>query len=769
MVDLEPTFRCARAARSSRRTCSSRAAYGETEVEVRADGMSPPGHRQAAGSDGQEARPLHPLRHRRAAGGGRASCASSASAPTKTGKASSRSGDDAIQFWTEGLGSLPEEWDLFVPDDLVDVQVRDEAARRQRARVERRRLALAQAHVRVATASPSRTTSSRAASPRAGATCASTDGSFARSTPQKVQAVLDRQAEILATAAGKGGKLPLSQAGRVQELLEQVGKAQRHRPTRRSSSRSSQTSTRSRPSRSRATSRRTLRPYQEQGFHVARVPPRIGSGGVLADDMGLGKTVQTIALLLAVKAREEAKRRQKPFKALIVAPTSVVTNWVREIEKFAPSLKHVALARRRSQGAQPTSSKTPTSSSRATRSCAATRSAAKLDLAYAILDEAQHIKNPMSAPRRARPSGSSAHRRLALTGTPIENRLSRDLVDLRLRLAGPARRRSTSSRSATRARSTRRPEGGRSACARRSIRSSCAAPRPRSPRICRRRSRSIRFCELTGEQATLYGAGPRRGARAGHGRGRASRASPRARSRSSPASRVCVRRRAIRASSACRATFGDEDSRQARRAPRAHRKTCDRRRPPRARLQPVRHDAARSSSNALDEDGVTLRVPRRLDQGSPGARRALPATTPAARLPHLAQGGRHRPEPHRRRHRHPLRSVVEPGRRGSGDRPRAPHRPDQGRHAYRLDRRRARSRRRSSSSAARSASSSARSSARTRAARRSSPGRPRRALRRLRPTEAPAENHSRRPKSRSDLRRTSSDLAQVPGLEQTLA
>ncbi len=57
--------------------------------------------------------------------------------------------------------------------------------------------------------------------------------------------------------------------------------------------------------------------------------------------MGLGKTVQTLALLLAVKnedAKVEGKR--KPFKALIVAPTSVVTNWLREMDKFAPSLRH---------------------------------------------------------------------------------------------------------------------------------------------------------------------------------------------------------------------------------------------------------------------------------------------------------------------------------------------------------------------------------------------------------------------------------------------
>ena len=84
-----------------------------------------------------------------------------------------------------------------------------------------------------------------------------------------------------------------------------------------------------------------LRPYQEQGFQWLWFLHEIGSGGVLADDMGLGKTVQTLALLLAVKS-EDAKieGKRKPFKALIVAPTSVVTNWLREMDKFAPSLRH---------------------------------------------------------------------------------------------------------------------------------------------------------------------------------------------------------------------------------------------------------------------------------------------------------------------------------------------------------------------------------------------------------------------------------------------
>src|SRR5690606_20160728 len=77
-----------------------------------------------------------------------------------------------------------------------------------------------------------------------------------------------------------------------------------------------------------------LRPYQERGFAWLSTMAQLGLGACLADDMGLGKTIQLLAFLLERRARLPRDRRP----ALLVAPTSVLGNWEREIERFAPSL-----------------------------------------------------------------------------------------------------------------------------------------------------------------------------------------------------------------------------------------------------------------------------------------------------------------------------------------------------------------------------------------------------------------------------------------------
>ena len=133
------------------------------------------------------------------------------------------------------------------------------------------------------------------------------DNSFAPIDAERVQAMLDREVELI-VAAGKTGKIPLSQAG-----------ACRSCSSTRPSSKVAAGATRAlREARSideiKAAKKpkglkATLRPYQEQGLSWLRFIHDIGSGGVLADDMGLGKTVQTIALLLVVEERREGRSR----------------------------------------------------------------------------------------------------------------------------------------------------------------------------------------------------------------------------------------------------------------------------------------------------------------------------------------------------------------------------------------------------------------------------------------------------------------------------
>ena len=161
----------------------------------------------------------------------------------------------------------------------------------------------------------------------------------------------------------------------------------------------------------------TLRPYQERGLAWLQTLRAHDIGGILADDMGLGKTLQTIAHLLVEK---EAGRMDRP--ALVVAPTSLLGNWKREMARFAPSLQ-VVLMRGKQRHAR---------WHRVRRADVVVTSYplvvrdrerwAEFDLHLLILDEAQTIKNTRSQARRAVASLSARHR-LCLTGTPMENHL----------------------------------------------------------------------------------------------------------------------------------------------------------------------------------------------------------------------------------------------------------------------------------------------------------------------------------------------------------
>ena len=162
-----------------------------------------------------------------------------------------------------------------------------------------------------------------------------------------------------------------------------------------------------------------LRPYQREGYQWLMTLYDRGFGGILADDMGLGKTVQMIALFDRLRiARPETTQ-------LVICPTSLVYNWIDEIHRFAPELKAQAVAG------------TPAARAAVIREAGDRhvlvtsydtfkRDVAEyepLNIHVAVLDEAQFIKNQSSAAARSVKALRCAHR-FAMTGTPVENRLS---------------------------------------------------------------------------------------------------------------------------------------------------------------------------------------------------------------------------------------------------------------------------------------------------------------------------------------------------------
>jgi superfamily II DNA or RNA helicase len=161
----------------------------------------------------------------------------------------------------------------------------------------------------------------------------------------------------------------------------------------------------------------TLRPYQQRGLDWLWFLNRYGLGGVLADDMGLGKTVQALAVLL------KSKRAEGKKPSLVVVPASVVMNWQEEAERFAPTLSVLDLT---GPGRNERFEKIPDHDLVVTNYALLRRDIdrlAEVEFRYVILDEAQNIKNPESQTARASKRLRAEHR-LALTGTPIENRLS---------------------------------------------------------------------------------------------------------------------------------------------------------------------------------------------------------------------------------------------------------------------------------------------------------------------------------------------------------
>lgn len=161
--------------------------------------------------------------------------------------------------------------------------------------------------------------------------------------------------------------------------------------------------------------RATLRPYQELSLGWFEFLRTLGFGGCLADDMGLGKTVMILALL-------DSRRRAKPGPSLVVVPRSLVFNWKREAEKFAPKLRlhdHTAPDRKDLAGYLDLVDVVLTTYGVLRREITQLR---EFEFDYVILDEAQAIKNANTAAAKSARLLRASHR-LAMSGTPIENHL----------------------------------------------------------------------------------------------------------------------------------------------------------------------------------------------------------------------------------------------------------------------------------------------------------------------------------------------------------
>ncbi|HYX90529.1 MAG TPA: SNF2-related protein, partial [Myxococcaceae bacterium] len=331
--------------------------------------------------------------------------------PTSTFEAS---GDLAIAFWAEGMKSLPPEWERYA---VEPPKVRLRPKLRPRVRVSMAGNTWFELDAEFVTdeqkvdlgAVRMWLDSGRKYIPLR-------DGTFAEAD----RAELRRAADLLEEAGALPGKtrtrLPLYQAASV-AMLADLDDAFEIEAKARKAIRELQGSNGVPAIDPPKGLQATLRHYQEAGLSWLWFLHRHGLSGILADDMGLGKTVQALALLQKVRDEEG----QKP--SLVVAPTSVLANWEREAQRFTPGLNTMVWhgQDRRERAEQLQAMDLVLTSYALVRRDVAELS--EVGFRYVILDEAQNIKNADSATAQACKS-LPCEQRLALTGTPLENRLS---------------------------------------------------------------------------------------------------------------------------------------------------------------------------------------------------------------------------------------------------------------------------------------------------------------------------------------------------------
>jgi len=172
----------------------------------------------------------------------------------------------------------------------------------------------------------------------------------------------------------------------------------------------------------------TLRPYQKVGVQWLHLLSGLGLGACLADDMGLGKTIQVLSLLLVQRAKRRGGLGHAAAQpSLLVAPASLLDNWMAELERFAPGLR-ARIVHPSAMTADQLRQFTPDEAAGLDLVITSYGSLLRIPVLsqaawrFAILDEAQAIKNPNAKQTKAA-KALDAQSRIALTGTPVENHL----------------------------------------------------------------------------------------------------------------------------------------------------------------------------------------------------------------------------------------------------------------------------------------------------------------------------------------------------------
>ncbi len=324
------------------------------------------------------------------------------------------SGDSAVGFWSSGLAGLPADWERFL---AKAPRVRMRKRLRPRVRVAAASNGWFELDARFESDEQTVDLGAVRLWLRTGRRFIPLpDGSFAEADRDELTQAADLLEEAGALPGKERTELPPYQAGAL-DALAALGEGARFEARARTAIAEFKELSRIPPVPAPEGLTATLRHYQEDGLSWLWFLHRHGLGGILADDMGLGKTVQALALL------QQSRNVDGPSPSLVVAPTSVLPNWQRESERFTPGLR---VAVWHGQDRRERVEDLAGADLVLTSYALARRDRDELQKTrwrYVLLDEAQNIKNAGSATAQACKTLPADHR-LALTGTPLENRLS---------------------------------------------------------------------------------------------------------------------------------------------------------------------------------------------------------------------------------------------------------------------------------------------------------------------------------------------------------